>query len=224
MNRRQGAARMLMMGASIAVIALVLATTGCAPTELVNVWRDPSVARPQLTKMLVISLRKDATRRRTWEDAFAMELSRYGVAATQSYRDFPKAAPDTAQMREALLSNDFNGVLTIAPLSPRTEQQYVPGYWSTDPDFWFGPQWDRYYRWWWYYQQPGYIETYTLTRNEIDVYMTRKGGETMVWSGTSDQTDPATMEEVRKSVAHQVVAKLAKQGIIPEKELARDER
>jgi hypothetical protein len=48
--------------------------------------------------------------------------------------------------------------------------------------------------------------------------MVHNGGETMIWTGTSDQTDPAAMEEVRNSVAGQVVAKLAKQGIIPAKE------
>jgi hypothetical protein len=215
---RQGIDRKLIKGLYLMAAALLLAGIGCAPTELVNVWKDPSIARPQLNKVLVISLRKDATRRRMWEDAFADELAQYGVAATQSYRDFPKAPPDTGQMRDVLGANGFNGVLTIAPLPPVTEQQYVPGYWAGDPGYWFGPQWDRYYRWWWRYQQPGYLETYTLKRNEIDVYMTRNGGETMVWSGTSDQTDPATMEEIRASVAGQVVAKLANQGVIPGKE------
>lgn len=218
MNHSQGAARKLAAGASLAVMALLLAATGCAPTELVNVWRDPSIARPQLSKMLVVSLRKDATRRRMWEDAFANELAKYGVTATQSYRLCPNSAPDTGQMRSCINTNDVNGVLTIAPLSPNIEKDYVPGYWTTNPNYWFGPHWDRYYRWWWYYEQPGYVETYTLTRNEIDVYMVHNGGETMIWSGTSDQTDPATMEEVRNSVAGQVVAKLAKQGIIPAKE------
>jgi len=220
MNQRRGAARKLMPGASLAVMALLLAAAmvGCAPTMLVNVWRDPSIARPQLNKMLVISLRKDATRRRMWEDAFANELAKHGVSATQSYRLCPGSAPDTGQMRECINKGDFNSVLTIAPLSPNIEQQYVPGYWSAGPDYWFSPYWDRYYRWWWRYQQPGYIETYTLTRNEIDVYITHNGGETMVWSGTSNQTDPATMEEVRSSVVEQVVSKLAKQGIIPGKD------
>jgi hypothetical protein len=208
------------MSASLAVMAVLLAATtvGCAPTMLVNVWRDPSIAAPRLDKVLVISLRRDVTRRRMWEDAFANELAKYGVAATQSYRLCPNGAPDTGQMSECLNKGDFNGVLTIAPLSPRIEKQYVPGYWSAGPDYAFSPQWDRYYRWWWYYQQPGYVETYTLTRNEIEVYMTHNGGETMVWSGTSDQTDPATMEEIRTSVAGQVVAMLAKQRIIPGKE------
>ena len=113
MNQSQGAARKLMLGAFLMVIALLLAadTVGCAPTELVNVWRDPSIARPQLNKMLVISLRKDATRRRMWEDAFANELARYGVAATPSYRLCPNSAPDTGQMSECLNKGDFNAVL-----------------------------------------------------------------------------------------------------------------
>ncbi len=218
MNGKQRIARSMTIGASLAVVVLLLAGAGCAPTALVNVWHDPSIARPQLNKMLVIALRKDETRRRVWEDAFADELANYGVAATQSYRLYPKSAPDTAQIAEALGSKDFNGVLTITPLSSTTEQKYVPGYWVSGPGFWFGPRWDRYYRWWWRYQQPGRVETYTLRRSEVDVYMTHDNGETMVWSGTSDQTDPATMEQVRSSVAGQVVTKLAKQGIIPGRE------
>jgi hypothetical protein len=219
MTQTKNAARRTALATGLAALALLATMTvvGCAPTELVNVWRDPSIARPQLNKVLVIALRKDATHRRMWEDAFADELATYGVAATQSYRLCPQGAPDTTQMKECLMKDNFNGVLTITPLSPTMEQRYVPGYWANGPDYWFSPYWDRYYRWWWYYQQPGYVQTYSFTRNEIDVYMTHSGGETMVWSGTSDQTDPATMEEVRNSVADQVVKKLAKQGVIPGK-------
>lgn len=217
MNQSRRRALRLATGVLIAATLLLLAVPGCAPTMLVNVWHDPSIARPQLNKILVISLRKDATRRRMWEDAFAMELSKYGVAATQSYRLCPGGAPDTSQMRECINKGSFDGVLTIAPLAPNIEKDYVPGYWTTGP-YWFTPYWDRYYRSWWYYQQPGYVETYTLTRNEIDVYMVHNEGEAMVWSGTSDQTEPATMEEVRSSIVAQVTTKLAKQGIIPARE------
>jgi len=211
------ARRLAGVWAALRALGPILTMVGCAPTMLVNVWRDPSIARPALSKLLVVSLRNDATRRRTWEDAFANELANYGVAATPSYRLCPQAAPDTSQMQECLRKDSFNGVLTVIPLAPDIEQRYVPGYWATEPDYWFGSHWDRYYRWWWYYNQPAYVQTYTLARNEIDVYMTRGGGETMVWSGTSDQVDPATMEEVRSSVADQVVATLARQGIIPGK-------
>jgi hypothetical protein len=215
MNRTEGNARKLVLGTSLAAVVLLTATmTGCAPTTLVNVWRDPSIASPRLTKMLVISLRLDAGRRRIWEDAFASELSRYGVAATPSYRQCPDAAPDTGQMRGCLNEGDFDGVLTISPLSPRIERDYVPGYWSLEPDIWLNPFWGRYYGQWRYVHTPGYVETYELRRNEIDVYLTHEGRERLIWSGTSDQTDPATMEEVRSSVVAQVVAKLTKQGII----------
>jgi len=118
-------------------------------------------------------------------------------------------------MRECLAKDDFNGVLTIGPLPPRIEKDYVPGYWSLEPNIWFSPYWGRYYRHWYYVYNPGYFETYSLTRNEVDVYMTHSGSEMLIWSATSDQIDPATMEEVRMSVARQVAARLAKQGIIP---------
>lgn len=50
------------------------------------------------------------------------------------------------------------------------------------------------------------------------MYVVHNGREAMVWSGTSNKTDPATLEEVRTSVATQVAANLADQGIIPAKD------
>src|SRR5690349_11709708 len=57
----------------------------CASTKLINSWRDPKYSGPPLTKVLVIGVTKQAVVRRTFEDAFAHELSGHGAAAVPSY-------------------------------------------------------------------------------------------------------------------------------------------
>lgn len=152
MNRKNGDTLRPKLNVLLALSGSLLATVvGCAPAALVDVWRNPSIARPELKRIIVISMRKDATRRRTWEDAFATELSKYGVAATQSYRLCRNVAgPDAELMRSCLNTSDFDGILMIAPLSLNTDEAYVPGTGTAGPSS-FRPYWDHYYRSWWYY-------------------------------------------------------------------------
>ncbi|HTW91289.1 MAG TPA: hypothetical protein VMH22_06225 [bacterium] len=219
MNRRNVAALRPKLSVLLALSGMLLATmVGCAPAALVDVWRNPSVARPRLKKILVISMCKDATRQRMWEDAFATELSKYGVTATQSYRLCRNVAgPDTELMRSCLNTSDFDGILMIAPLTLNTDKEYVPSSGTTGPSS-FTPYWDHYDRSWWYYKQPGKVDTLPHPRNEVDVYLVDNGREAMVWSGTSNKTDPATLEEVLTNVATPVAADLAEQAIIPTRE------
>ena len=43
---------------------------GCAPSELTNIWRDPSFKDQPMTNILVIAVKKDPVSRRMWEDCF----------------------------------------------------------------------------------------------------------------------------------------------------------
>src|SRR5450759_5741337 len=79
--------RTFIIGGVLCCSLILLA--GCASSELVDVWSDPSFQSPPLNKMLVISVGKNPVHRRMWEDAFSVELVRHNVAATPSYRFFP---------------------------------------------------------------------------------------------------------------------------------------
>src|SRR5512137_3039404 len=95
--------RSLIVGGMLCSICALLA--GCATSELVNIWSDPSVQSPVLRKVLVISVGRNPVHRRLWEDAYTAELGKHSVAATPSYRLFPDALPDTSQVIQSVHSN-----------------------------------------------------------------------------------------------------------------------
>lgn len=104
----------------------------CTSSNLVDIWHDPYFQAPPLGKLFVIAVRKDATKRRIWEDAFTGELVKHGVAATPSYRLFPVAPPDTNQVIATVQANGFDGILAILILPTETNVQHVPGYTTSE--------------------------------------------------------------------------------------------
>lgn len=186
---------------------------GCAPSSLVNIWHDPSFQAPPLDKMLVVAVRKDATKRRLWEDAFAGELAQHGVAAAPSYSLFPDAPPDTSQLVATVQEQGFDGVLVILRLPNETDTHYVQGYTSVETERFYSPYWQRYVAYEHEVEQPGYIDSQTIAIRGIEVTTTGNGGR-LVWGATSRTPDPGSMTDIRSGIASLVIADLAKRGII----------
>jgi hypothetical protein len=210
---------MSLFGKALAVTALGFLTImmfGCATSNLVDVWHDPSFKSPPLTKVLVIAIRKDATKRRIWEDAFTDELAKHGVAATSSYSLFPDAPPDSNQAKTTIQANGFDGIVVVLRLPRETNKQYVEGYSTTAQLLHYSVYWQRYIT---YYQEidhPGYIDSETVGIHTIDVTTTGNDGR-LVWSATSRTPGPGTVTDVQRGVAGLVISELTKRGIINRK-------
>ena len=186
---------------------------GCASSSLVNKWHDSSFQAPVLSRMLVISVRKDPSKRRIWEDAFSNELGKHGVSATPSYTIFPDAPPDTNQVASTLRTNGMDGILIIRRLPTESNTHFVEGYVTTEPNVRYSRYWQQYYT---YYQEidhPGYIDTQTVAIRAIDVTATRNGGR-LVWSATSRTPEPGSVPDAQSGIADLVVSDLAHQNII----------
>lgn len=196
------------------LFSVITAALTCTPAVMVNVWHDPSVPAPRLNKLLVIAVRTDPIQRRLWEDAFAAELAAYGVSVTPSYRLFQGAPPDTGQIREALRTNGFSGVVVAHPLPAQTESYYVRGYYEPQAAFGFDP-WGRYYNYWYYVHRPGYVESVTTMPQQIDLYLAASGGGRLVWSATTEVTESGYGGDLKHDIVTRVVPELSKQGMIP---------
>ena len=208
---------------AVAVAALgclISQMCGCASSSLVNIWHDPSFKAPPLSKMLVIAVRKDATIRRIWEDAFAGELAKHGVAATSSYSLFPDAPPDTNQVIATVQTNGFDGILVVLRLPTETDKQYVQGYTTMQQDARYnpnyGPYWQRYWSYYSVTEHPGYVDSQKVAIRAIDVTTTGQDGR-MVWSATSRTPDPGSVTDVQRGIAGLVIAELAQRRIISSK-------
>lgn len=198
---------------------------GCAPSSLVDKWHDPSYQGPPLAKVLVIAVRKDATKRHMWEDAFADELAKHGAAATSSYALFPDAPPDTNQIIAAVLANGFDGFLVILRLPTERNEKIVQGYTSLERDTrngphsrpyyinYYGSYWQRYHTYFREIEHPGYIDSQTVAIRAIDVTTTGSNGR-LVWSAMSRTPDPGSVSQAQLGIAGLVMAELAKRRIV----------
>ena len=211
---------------TISVVALgflVGQMSGCAsssPSSLIDKWHDTSFQAPPLSKMLVIAVRKDAAKRRVWEDAFSGDLAKHGVAATPSYSLFPDAPPDTNQVIATVHANGFDGILVVLRLPTETDKQYVKGYVSIEPDMRNGsnyvPYWQRYWTNYLVIKHPGYVDSQTVAISAIDVTTTGNNGR-LIWSATSRTSDPGSVTDVQRVIAGLVISELAKRSIISSK-------
>jgi hypothetical protein len=210
----------------------------CTSSILVDVWNDPSFNTPPLGKMLVVAVRKDATKRRIWEDAFTAALGKYAIAAMSSYQLFPDSPPDTNELIATVQKNSFDGILAILILPTETNRQHVRGYTTIErndrytpaasdnrtrrynetkederyPPY-LGPYWKRYRSYYREIEHPGYTDSQTVDVRAIDVSTTGAGGR-LIWSATSRTPYPATATDVQRGIASLVLTDLEKRRII----------
>jgi hypothetical protein len=185
----------------------------CASSSLVDKWYDPGFQAPPLTKMLVIAVGKNATKRRIWEDAFTKSLSEHGVTATQSYSLFAEAPPDTDQVAATVQTNGFDGIMVILRLPTETNTQFIQGYTSTEQDMRYSFYWQRYWTVYREIDHPGYVDTQTVAIRTIDVTTTGNHGR-LIWSATSRTPDPGSVTDVQGGIADLVISELAQRKFI----------
>jgi len=201
----------------IRVIALlgsaITLMCGCSTSVLVKQWSDPSYQGPKLTRMLVIAIRNDPTRRRVWEDAFIKDLALHGVNAIPSYRLFPDAVPDSIQISGAVAANAFNGIIITRRLSKVVNPVYVEGYVTKEAETKYSQRKREFFTYYHDVEHPGYIDTQKIANRSIDVWTA--GRESwMIWTAVSETPEPATSADVHRDIAGLVTADLAKRGII----------
>jgi hypothetical protein len=201
----------LVLGGMFCCLLALMA--GCASSELVDKWSDSSFQGPTLKKMLVISVSQNSKQRRSWEDAFGVELATHNVAGTPSYRVFPDAVPDTTQVMQIIRSDGFDGVLVIRRLPPETTTQYKPGYTTSEKNMRYYPHTDKLMTYYATIHHDAYIDTEKVDIRSIDVWATQNDGQ-MIWSATSETPEPNSLEIVRPKIVNLVLSELTKQRII----------
>jgi hypothetical protein len=196
-----------------ALYFFVIFIESCSTSVLVDVWQDPSYHESPLKKIFVIAIRKDPVKRRIWEDAFVIELSKYGVLAESSYHLFPDALPDTNQIIQTVQEKGFDGILITHLLRDQTKTQYNQSYVTREQTSRynvFRKDYDNYYR---DVEHPAYIDSQIVVRHAIDVWVIRKD-EQLIWSATSNSPERYTLKTAQDEIADLVIPKLMKSAII----------
>jgi hypothetical protein len=190
-----------------------LVLSACASTQLSHTWRDASYTAGPLKKILVVAVRKDQERRRTWEDGFAAALAEQGFDVTPSYRLIGETLPDTGRVNTTAREGGFDGILLIGRRSVNTTDRVTASVNITGPESPFHPWGGWYYTYYDREYYPGYPMEDDIVKDEIKVWATQGGGR-MVWSGVGEVHDRGADEEVSAEMIPFIVSELVKDGVI----------
>ena len=182
-----------------------------------SVWKDEEWKATPLKKVYVVALRRDPVRRRMWEDGYVEGLTRCGVQATASYRQYPDAPPDTQQVVQEVRANQYDGVLVSMRMPDVEQVSQTQGYTSSRPIVERDPATGSYYTHYVQETTPGQSEVSTLRRFQTDVWSTSKPGGWLIWSAKVETVEDVNTGLVRDIASKQMMGELAKARIVPRK-------
>jgi hypothetical protein len=198
---QEGAMRMK-YGVGLAVIAAVAASsgiTGCYhATELGSTWHDRKTQSLEFHKTVAIFMSSDQALRRTVEDHLA---ARY-PNAVPSYTIFPDFQDPTAALAQ-LQQSGYDGAILMRVTDVETTN-YVPGYDDGYPVTW-GSSWGHPY-------DPSYVVSDRIVSVETQIFALDENK--LVFTASSETTNPANMGKLTDSVMRHVMDRLKKDGLI----------
>lgn len=190
----------------------VLLLTACASPEIVTgSWKDSDYHR-KITKVLVIGLSKNRTRRRAFEDTLVTRFRQAGVEAVPSYQLVPLHEPlDKEAVKEevrlAIQGKDFNTVLVSHLIGVDKRTTYIPPTSHLEYGFYHNvvTAYSIVYT-------PGYLAHDTVVSLETNLYDTRS--EKLVWSMTSHSFNPSDAMDVIKPLSRKIIGSLSARGLL----------
>jgi hypothetical protein len=204
------------LGIALIMFCGMILLDSCSTSQLSDVWNNRLYHGTPLKKILIVSMRKDSSQRRIWEDAFVGKFASIGIQALPSYHSFPDALPDTNQIMKCVDENGFDGIVVVSPLDSKTNSYYVPGtntYEIQSQYNAFRKKYDIYY---YTVQHPGYVESEVINCRAIEVWNVRDKEE-LIWGAVSNSPELNSSNTVSADVAELVIKNLMRHDIISAK-------
>ncbi|MBZ4191615.1 hypothetical protein [Niabella beijingensis] len=178
-------------------------------------WSDKDSRAIKFSKILVVAIGQDLPKRKLEEDQIKRELWANSIPAMTSLDEFgPDFATqqDSTKMREALLSKQFDGILTVRVLDSQEHDRWVPGNGYYTPVDFYHRFYGYCYRVWESYRDPGYMIINLEVLLESNLYQVSAG--TLLWSGQSKAFSRDLTQTMAASYAHYIVKNMLRRGII----------
>jgi hypothetical protein len=179
---------------------------------MVTSWSDPASSKVAFKKVLVVAIVRNLDRRHAVEDRMVADIAGRGVAAVPSYQLITAAdTRDDATLKAAMQEGGFDGAVVWRTIGVTTETRFVAGGRPTlqmNPGFWG------------YYDLGWRVETDrpTLTTDrvvsiETTVYRVTRDGDQLLWTGTSETLDPASLDKLVDGVVDATLASMRQDGL-----------
>lgn len=199
---------------------LFLATAllcSCASASLVDTWRNPEILHARLRKVLVVSITKNDSRRRVYEDMLVSELSSRGVSAVAGYSQIPEGERASWKVLEKAMDKvDAEGVLTVQTIKVEQQTSIQPGAAGTYPGYWYPPAYPAWNLHGYYGSManygPAYVSTYDVATMQVNLFDAVTGR--LIWAATVESSEPENLTSVGQELARIVVRSLSRHGLI----------
>ena len=201
--------------ASAAFLFGLLAACETGPqTQLVSAWQLPGYVPGGFKRVLVICVTREGGRRRQFEDAFSYQLSVRGVTAISSYTLIPvDGQVPNDKLEAAIRTAGADAVLATRFLGTNTQVSYTSGYvYGPVGPAYYGGFYGFYGSAWGYDYVPPMATSTTVVTLETDVFDAAK--LEMVWSGTTQTTNPGTIGQAMQGFAKTVIDSMSQRGIV----------
>lgn len=195
--------RLLRMTASTLI---VLAVSGCASTEVVQLWRDPKYsARPIRRVFIVATGPKDAARVQ-FENALAQALTAKGFPAATEASVFPPGQLDRWKVKEYVDANQVD-LLIMLRVTKEVSTQVTPATVTTYSRGWYGGYGATSYT-------TAYVSENTNVLCETNVFDVHPDPDVLIWAGKSDTFNMQSAQEAATSLSTALVKDLIQAQIL----------
>lgn len=171
----------------LSILSAILTISACGPSvKLTGSWSETPAPQRNFSRILVMAIGKDLSKRKLGEDGVCKELRGYGYNAATSLDELgPDFANrnDSSAMQKTLLGKGFDGIITIRVLDVNEHDRWVPGNVYYGPVGFYRGFYGYYYRVWGYYAEPGYRTVDVEVLLESNLYEVLTGR--LLWSGQS---------------------------------------
>ena len=198
------------------LIAAALLLGGCAATQIINQWSNPSYAAVSFKRILVIGVSKQTTIRRNFEDEFVAQLRAAGADAAPSYEFTPENGPvEESRLARAVKEAGADAVITTRLVRVERRAEYISGtygpYGPYGPHPGFG-----FYRWyssaWMGFYEPPRLHFYDIYTSETSLHDVRN--DRLVWSGIAKTTQLGDIRQETKEYVEVVIAALREKNLL----------
>jgi hypothetical protein len=186
----------------------------CATTEIKSVWNDASYQGGPLLKIVVMSLAKNQTIKRLYEDEFVSQLKAHGVQAIPGYTVVPQEKmADENYISEKVKELGADAILITRLVDKKTIQTYYP------PEIYYTPApyyrgWHGYYRTSYQYMlTPGYTAQQEAVVLETNIYSTQDNK--LIWSALSETFLEGSSEKLIYSLVEKLIKDMAAKDLLP---------
>jgi len=175
------------------IIAAAMLLGGCAATQIINQWSNPSYPAASFKRILVIGVSKQSSIRRTFEDEFVNRLKAAGTDAAPSYEFTPEDGQvEESRLARAVEQAGADAVITTRLVRVEKKAEYIPGTYGPYPGF-------GYYRWyssaWVGFYEPPRLHFYDIYISETSLHDVRN--DRLVWSGLAKTTK---LDDIRSEI------------------------